>query len=289
MGVEVELNDFLLKLNKVKKSGEGKFMSLCPSHEDENLSLSITSDKEKILVHCFAGCSTESVLQSLSLNITDLFFDHKPKKPKIVKTYDYTDEMGKLLFQVCRLEPKSFRQRRKDGGQWVYSMSGVRRVLYHLPEVVKVPALYFVEGEKDADNLIASGVIATTSPGGANAWRDEYAKPLYGKRVMLIPDNDSAGHSYAGQVACSLRGKANVSCILLPCKDVSDWLNEGHDVKELPAMEQPVSDLLWGVVAQLRLDNQDLKRRLLLVEQIIKKPEAPQVRRFIRQVGVKVE
>jgi DNA primase len=287
--VEVELNDFLSKLNKVKKSGD-KYMSLCPSHQDENLSLSITSDKEKILVHCFAGCSTESVLQSLGLNVTDLFFDHKMQKPKIVKTYDYTDETGKLLFQVCRLEPKSFRQRHKDNsGQWVYSMSGVRRVLYHLSEVIKAPALYFVEGEKDADNLIASGVVATTSPGGANAWRDEYAEPLYGKRVILIPDNDPPGHAYAGQVACSLRGKASVSCILLPCKDVSDWLNEGHDVKELPSIEQPVSDLLWGVVNQLRLDNQDLKRRLLQVEQIIKKPEAPQVRRFIRQVGVKVE
>jgi DNA primase len=286
----VELDALLSKLNKVKKSGEGKYMSLCPSHEDKDLSLSITSDKEKILVHCFAGCSTESVLQSLGLNVTDLFFDHKPQKPKIVKTYDYTDETGKVLFQVCRLEPKSFRQRHKDGsGQWIYSMSGVRRVLYHLPEVIKSPAIYFVEGEKDADNLIASGVVATTSPGGANAWRDTYAQPLYNKRVILIPDNDPPGHAYAGQVACSLRGKANVSCILLPCKDVSDWLNESHDVKELPSMEQPVSALLWGVVDQLRLDNQDLKRRLTQIEQAIKKPEAPQVRRFVRQVGVKVE
>lgn len=283
----MELNDFLSKLNKVKKSGD-KYMSLCPAHQDESLSLSITSDKEKILVHCFAGCTTESVLQSLGLNVTDLFFDHKMQKPKIVKTYDYTDEMGKVLFQVCRLEPKSFRQRHKDNGQWVYSMSGVRRVLYHLPEVLKAPAIYFVEGEKDADNLIASGVVATTSPGGANAWRDEYAKPLYGKRVIVLPDNDPPGHAYAGQVACSLRGKANISCILLPCKDVSDWLND-HDVKDLPSMEQSVSALLWGVVDQLRLDNQDLKRRLLQVEQIIKKPETPQVRRFIRQVGVKVE
>lgn len=284
----MELNDFLSKLNKIKKSGEGKYMALCPAHQDKDLSLSITSDKEKILVHCFAGCSTESVLQSLGLNVTDLFFDHKMQKPKIVKTYDYTDETGKVLFQVCRLEPKSFRQRHKDNGNWVYSMSGVRRVLYRLPEVIKSPAVYFVEGEKDADNLIASGVVATTSPGGANAWKDSYAISLYSKRVILIPDNDSPGHAYAGQVACSLRGKANVSCILLPCKDVSDWLND-HDVKELPSMEQPVSALLWGVVDQLRLDNQDLKRRLTQIEQAMKKPESSQVGRFIRQVGVKVE
>jgi len=33
----------------------------------------------------------------------------------IVATYDYADEDGKLLFQVCRFVPKTFRQRR---AQW---------------------------------------------------------------------------------------------------------------------------------------------------------------------------
>ena len=39
--------------------------------------------------------------------------DDRSKRFKIVATYDYTDESGTLLFQVCRLEPKSFRQRRR--------------------------------------------------------------------------------------------------------------------------------------------------------------------------------
>ena len=33
----------------------------------------------------------------------------------IIATYDYTDQAGRLLYQVCRLEPKDFRQRRADG------------------------------------------------------------------------------------------------------------------------------------------------------------------------------
>ena len=249
-------------------------MSLCPAHDDKDLSLSITSDKEKILVHCFAGCPPEAIVKSLNLQLTDLFLNKREAPPKIVKTYDYTDENGKLLFQVVRLEPKSFRQRHKNGSEWVYSMTGVRRVLYHLPEVIKAPAVYFVEGEKDADNLIQRGVVATTSPGGANAWRDGYAAPLLGKRIILIPDNDPPGHAYAGQVACSLRGKAIVSCILLPCKDVSDWLVD-HDITELPKMEQPITELLWGVFDQFRLDNLDLKKRVLRLEQRLNYKEQP--------------
>jgi hypothetical protein len=38
----------------------------------------------------------------------------KPKLGKVVATYDYTDANGELLYQVLRLEPKSFRQRRTD-------------------------------------------------------------------------------------------------------------------------------------------------------------------------------
>lgn len=36
-------------------------------------------------------------------------------KGRIVAKYDYTDSDGALLYQVLRLEPKSFRQRRPDG------------------------------------------------------------------------------------------------------------------------------------------------------------------------------
>ena len=64
--------------------------------------------------------------------------DRGSKRRKMVATYyDYTDESGALLFQVCRLDPKDFRQRRrprpddppdkvKDG--WVWSVKGVRQV-----------------------------------------------------------------------------------------------------------------------------------------------------------------
>jgi hypothetical protein len=72
--------------------------------------------------------------------------DDRPKRFKIVATYDYTDESGTLLFQVCRLEPKSFRQRRrarpddppnkvKDG--WVWNVKGVRQVPFRLPELIE--------------------------------------------------------------------------------------------------------------------------------------------------------
>jgi hypothetical protein len=84
--------------------------------------------------------------------------EHKPLAP-IVKTHDYKDENGVLLYQVCRYEPKAFRQRRPDGnGGWVWA-AGDRRVLYRLPDLLRYPdaTVFFTEGEKDADRIAELG------------------------------------------------------------------------------------------------------------------------------------
>lgn len=51
-------------------------MCCCPAHADRTPSLSITLGKRAILVHCFAGCTNEAVMQGLGkvgVRIPDLF------------------------------------------------------------------------------------------------------------------------------------------------------------------------------------------------------------------------
>jgi len=138
-----------------------------------------------------------------------------------------------LLFQAVRYEPKGFSQRRPAAsGTWVFSLDGVRRVLYRLPEVLAAAVgktIWLVEGEKDADALAALGAAATTSPMGAGKWSDEYGDALAGANVALLPDNDAVGLSHAHRVAASLQGRAKrvrvVALPGLPPKgDISDWL-----------------------------------------------------------------
>ena len=60
----------------------------------------------------------------------------------VVARYDYTDEDGKLLFQVMRYDPKGFSQRRPDGNDgWAWKLGDTRRVLYRLPEVIEAVAI----------------------------------------------------------------------------------------------------------------------------------------------------
>ena len=173
------IGDLLNKLQKVKSLSNREYQACCPAHKDNNPLLNLKQVDDRILVTCQAGCQVEAIIQSLGLQLSDLFIksDTFPKElpPKIVKEYNYTDKDGNLLYQVVRMEPKSFRQRRKVNSEWIWNMEGVKRVLYHLDMVNKEweQPIYLVECEKDADNLIDWGIIATTSVGGAGNWKPE--------------------------------------------------------------------------------------------------------------------
>lgn len=162
----------------------------------------------------------------------NLGVDISPKR--IVKTYDYRDEAGALLFQVVRYENHVFRQRRPDGaGGWIWKR-GDRLVPYRLPELLAATGpIYICEGEKDVDRLIRDwGVSATTNPGGAGKWRAEFTQFFAGADIVILPDNDDVGRNHADQVARLLVGiAARVRIVALdglPEKgDVSDWLDAG--------------------------------------------------------------
>ncbi len=238
----MKIESLLDHLSRVKKQSDGSFLSLCPAHNDRNPSLHITPKEDRVLLHCLSGCQPEAVCQAMGITMTDLFTDSELTSPKkIVAEYSYQDEDGKELYQVVRFEPKGFSQRHRNGNnEWVWNLKDVRRVPYHLPEIlVEQDTIYWVEGEKDADMLWSYGQVATTSCGGASNFKPEYADYFTGKRVVVIPDNDAPGYEYAHQVGVALKDKAReVRVIVLAEKDISEWLEAGNDIVELPGMEQ---------------------------------------------------
>jgi putative DNA primase/helicase len=192
---------------------------------------------------------------------------------KIVRAYDYRDEFGTLLYQVLRYDPKDFKQRCPNGhGGWLWSLKGVRRVPYRLPELLAAPKdrpVYLVEGEKDADTLAEFGLVATTLAGGANTtWTKELAEPLAGRTVILVPDNDDPGRAYMRWAADSLKAVgAEVGWLELPGLpekgDVSDWFAQDPrrclaDFLKLPLGDVPAANGRAGGVSPLILERQEL-------------------------------
>jgi hypothetical protein len=224
----MNLHEILGLLQGVHRNGKN-WMALCPAHDDSNPSLAVSERKGKILLHCHAGCSKEKIVAAIGIRIQDLFHENN-REMRIVATYDYHNEKAELLFQVVRLEPKGFRQRRPDGkGGWLSNLNGVRQVLYHLPELMEAKAAFICEGEKDCDTAVRIGFVATCNPGGAGKWRAEFSECLRGKELVIVADADKPGRKHAKDVATSVFGKAqSVKVVELPgAKDLSEWTERG--------------------------------------------------------------
>lgn len=121
-------------------------------------------------------------------------------------------------------------------------IQGIKHLLYNLPDILKSETVYFVEGEKCADALIALGYSATTLDSGANSnWQPEFSEWLKGKEVIILPDNDEPGMKYARTVK---NGVPWAVIKILPDldekEDVFDWLQKGHSMDEIEAVPETI-------------------------------------------------
>lgn len=210
----------------------------CPAHEDNSPSLSVGEGEDgRLLLNCHADCPIERIVEAVDLRVADLF----PAKVErsILETYPYTDEDGKLLYEVVRYVPKDFRQRRPDGqGGWEWNLKGVQRVLYRLPELLDAISLgetiYVCEGEKDVHALEKAGVVATTNSGGAGKWDPAFTRILENaENVVLVADNDAPGLLHMAHIGDALNGTPYRIVIPRKGKDVSEHLAAGLGVDAL--------------------------------------------------------
>lgn len=221
----MQLEEFLDRLDGVKKTGPTQYMACCPvksahKHGDRKPSLSVgKGNNGSIVFYCQGGCSQESVLQAMGLSMKDLFPDgdrprqeYRPRptsredRGSIAAQYDYTDENGQLLARKTRWEKTVDGKRKKTftwghpEGQGFQSGRNGMAVPYRLPELVKADTVFLCEGEKDADNLSIRGLAATCTPDGAgngSKWRDTYTPYFTGKTVYILQDNDQIGKDFA--------------------------------------------------------------------------------------------
>ena len=241
------------RLKGMTKAGDGNWSARCPAHDDKTASLSvkIAPDDGRLLCVCHAGCSFNEIVTALGVQPRDFFKqESRVNTSQIERTYDYIDENGQLLYQAVRKHPKTFRQRRPNpNGGWEWSLNGVRRVLYKLPELIQASkdrVVFIVEGEKDVETLTSNGYVATCNPSGAGKWRAEFNEVLAGRNVVVIPDNDATGLKHAYEVADSLHGTSSTVKVLqlpnLPDKgDVTDWYSNGGSNGELETLTKATS------------------------------------------------
>lgn len=241
----------------------------CPLNRHKSGRLGFWIKGGKLLFGCWAGCTAGSSAAKLAvLNAVGLTWaacfppDERGErllptiKPSITAVYPYRDEARTLLYECVRFEP-GFNGRKKDiryrqrlsGGEMLWNIKGVRRVLYRLPELLadwRTPVCV-VEGEKKADMLAMLNLTSTTNPMGAAGWRLEYGSHLAGRRVAVFPDANEAGNLHAMAVAasCIYWEAESVRVVHLP------GLSDGAGVDDfLTAM--PMAERYAALVREIR-------------------------------------
>lgn len=175
----------------------------------------------------------------------------KPTRSRAVATYEYNDRAGRILAKIVRYEveeghdaypDKTFRpfaylpnDPDSNANGFVWGLRGMDLPLYREGEaraaIEENDPVFVVEGEKDVDNLREIGCTAVTAAGGAAKWRRDHTRALLNGHIILIPDNDDAGHEHAITVANDLSGvAASVRVLHLDDDrkgyDASDWLGD---------------------------------------------------------------
>lgn len=203
-----------------KRSGEG-WSALCPAHDDHDPSLSIADGTNgHPVVFCHAKCSQDAVIDALrdrglwhEQQLDEIPLVHSKLGP-YSSFWDYRDASGLQVLRACRWEReggKEFRPLTFQGGRWEWKQFDAARPLYRLPALLAQNSkrVLVVEGERTADaavKLFGNSFEVTTWSGGSKAASKTDWKPVSGRDVTLVADNDDAGRKAMAEVAAILRG-----------------------------------------------------------------------------------
>lgn len=78
------IHRLLERLDKVKETGPGRWVALCPAHDDRHPSLSLRETPDgTVLLKCWTGCGAADVVQAVGLELRDLFPVQPDNRPPL--------------------------------------------------------------------------------------------------------------------------------------------------------------------------------------------------------------
>lgn len=227
---------------KVQHHGQDRARAQCPGHNGEDYNLSLAVGDQGVMLKCHSyDCPAEDVAKAVGLTLNDLF-----------------DAGGKAVYDYGNGH-KVIRTRTRDGKKIVQSGHPGAvgpTTLYQHPDSEPITApsefVVLVEGEKSVDAALRLGWrCVTTWPGGAKGVTHVDLSPLYGKRIVIVADNDEPGFRAALELRQKLDTMAEVLGVWTApgefgCKrSVDDVWVDGGQIADLIAadltlLEEPI-------------------------------------------------
>ena len=259
----------------ISKTSTG-FTCRCPAHDDHTPSLSVSDGPDgRVLLHCHAGCSQESVISALRdlglwhqaklsavpIPMTPRGIHRKWKDKTLTRWWEYVSPDGEIKGYTARYDDASgkdvipyFKFDPKKGWAAGYPDDSPR-MLYGLTSLASPGTVWITEGEKAADAVIRRGAACVSSPGGAKAPEKADWGAISGRDVVIWPDFDDPGKGYAKRIIAILR-KTDAAIRVVdvermnptePGWDAADW--NGTDLVGVPTVT--VAEWVKGPITQI--------------------------------------
>ena len=230
------------RLGKCKRTGD-KLMAQCPAHEDKtpSLSVEIGDTGDRVVMHCFARCTTNAVLDKLGMTMPELFAtDNAWRSHNELPSYEWTDyATGETVTQT------------RPGGDSKYLVPKGTKI-----GTLAYPARYdpdatrpiiWCEGAKAAtaaasklpadDYDVVGFFSASTIPNGAIL--AEIAK---GRPCIVWPDDDKPGAKVGRRLVSALRQAGAAEVTIVDPELLGLTGARGHDAAEWTPGKDPKGD-----------------------------------------------
>jgi phage/plasmid-associated DNA primase len=186
-----------LKCKPILIRESDKFNTLCPVHNDKEMSLSVAEGRIKVIFHCHA-CSApeEQIAKAFGYEKNELFYPTRISK--------YPDGHTVTKYSDGRVRQQKGRK---------------TNLFYNDPLIDARPTepIYWVEGEKDAEIATTeAGLIGITVPGGGKNQNKADFSRLKGREVFVCIDNDTTGLTMGKTLLKGLVGEALEVVVLKP-------------------------------------------------------------------------
>ncbi len=231
------IDEILSRLQGVRRGAEeGSYTALCPAHDDHSQSLSISEGNDgRVLLKCFRGCDTRSIVSAIGLEMKDLFVREKKPATSARASSSHrpqltVDELGndkglpvsflkncgveqgiggvKIAYKLPDGSPAPRQRWRralsaKEGSSWLKGKgSPVAYGLWMLNGMRrKSESLVLVEGESDSWTLWYHGFPALGIPGAdmAKTLEPNYVEPF--EKVYIYREPDEGGNTFVTGLA----------------------------------------------------------------------------------------
>lgn len=249
-----DISTIASRLSNVRRESDGCILACCCFHEDKTPSLKVYADCGYQCFGCGATGSWRALYAQLGLEAPT-----EARQVSAVSTivYEYRDSSGALIGRIRRVEPgrdgrakEFFPDTLDQNGHWTKNKLHYPLPFFKLPSLKAAPAgslVWVVEGEKAAEAISIVGGVVTTTAGGSKAFgKADHSgfEFLRGKRVVILPDNDDPGESYAAAWLSECRKRRiDATVVRFPnptCKgyDAYDYLAGGGTLDELVAIAE---------------------------------------------------